>query len=172
MLASIESFETRRLSAERLRMSHFDDVQRMHSDPTVMATLGGLRDETQTRGLLSANEEHWERHGYGLWAFRESGARVFAGRGGLRHLEIGGGSEIEVAYALLADFWNRGLATEMAVAIVRLAFEELQIDELVCFTLPSNHASRRVMQKAGFRYERDVVHAGLPHVLHRLKRDR
>ncbi len=35
-------------------------------------------------------------------------------------------------------------------------------------TLPTNRASRRVMEKAGFGYERDTVHAGLPHVLYRL----
>jgi RimJ/RimL family protein N-acetyltransferase len=40
--------------------------------------------------------------------------------------------------------------------------------DLVCFTLTTNHASQRVMEKVGFRYERDVLHAGLPHVLYRL----
>jgi hypothetical protein len=27
------------------------------------------------------------------------------------------------------------------------------------------------MEKAGLRYERDIVHAGLPHVLYRIKRE-
>jgi ribosomal-protein-alanine N-acetyltransferase len=170
MSASVESFETARLRAERLRHVHFDDVQRMHSDARVMATLGGVRGESQTRALIRANDEHWERYGYGLWVFRDAATGGFAGRGGLRHLEVGGGPEIEVAYALVAELWNRGLATEMAVAIVRLAFEELRIDNLVCFTQPTNYASRRVMEKAGFRYERDIVHAGLPHVFCRLDR--
>ena len=34
-------------------------------------------------------------------------------------------------------------------------------------TLPDNHASRRVMEKIGLRFDRDVVHRGLPHVLYR-----
>lgn len=42
--------------------------------------------------------------------------------------------------------------------------------ELVAFTLPHNAASRRVMEKAGFAYERDTEHAGLPHVLYRSRR--
>jgi RimJ/RimL family protein N-acetyltransferase len=37
----------------------------------------------------------------------------------------------------------------------------------VSFTLPNNLASRRVMDKAGFRYERNFIHANLPHVLYR-----
>ena len=39
--------------------------------------------------------------------------------------------------------------------------------EIVAFTRPDNVASRRVMEKADFVYERDVLHVGLPHVLYR-----
>jgi hypothetical protein len=34
-------------------------------------------------------------------------------------------------------------------------------------TLPDHDRSRRVMAKAGLTYERDVMHAGLAHVLYR-----
>jgi ribosomal-protein-alanine N-acetyltransferase len=39
---------------------------------------------------------------------------------------------------------------------------------VVAFTLPTNWASRRVMEKVGFTFERDIVHAGLRHVLYRI----
>ena len=41
---------------------------------------------------------------------------------------------------------------------------------VVAFTLPDNTASRRVMEKLGMTYERDIVHADLPHVLYRSTR--
>jgi RimJ/RimL family protein N-acetyltransferase len=44
------------------------------------------------------------------------------------------------------------------------------VDDLVSFTLPDNRASRRVMEKIGFRHDTEVEHAGLPHVLYRLDR--
>jgi RimJ/RimL family protein N-acetyltransferase len=72
---------------------------------------------------------------------------------------------------LVPDFWGRGLATELARESVRVGFGVLGVADLVCFTLPTNARSRRVMEKAGFRYERDVEHAGLPHVLYRLRRN-
>jgi RimJ/RimL family protein N-acetyltransferase len=81
---------------------------------------------------------------------------------------VGGNDEVELAYALVAEYWNRGLATEMARGILRVAFEQLHMTDVVCFTLTTNRASQRVMEKAGFEYERDVVHAGLPHVLYRI----
>ena len=38
----------------------------------------------------------------------------------------------------------------------------------VCFTLlPTNRVPRWVMEKVGFDYEREMTHAGSPHVLHR-----
>jgi ribosomal-protein-alanine N-acetyltransferase len=97
---------------------------------------------------------------------RESGR--FVGRGGLHHVEIDDRDEIEVGYCFLAEFWGRGLATELACASVHAAFTVLHLPEIVCFTLPTNLASQRVMQKAGFRYEREGAYKDLPHVFYRL----
>ncbi len=90
------------------------------------------------------------------------------GRAGLRNTRVGGGDGVELAYALAVEYWNRRMATEVAKAILKLAFERLGLTNIVCFTLATNRASRRVMEKAGFAYERAVVHAGLPSVLYRI----
>jgi RimJ/RimL family protein N-acetyltransferase len=49
-----------------------------------------------------------------------------------------------------------------------VAFGQLGIADVFCFTLTTNRASQQVTRKAGFRYERDIVHAGLPHVFYRI----
>ena len=56
----------------------------------------------------------------------------------------------------------------MARAILHIA-STLGLRDLVAFTLPSNLGSRGVMEKVGFRYERDIRWANLPHVLYRKK---
>ena len=38
---------------------------------------------------------------------------------------------------------------------------------MIAYTLPDNLASRRVMEKAGFAYEREIQWVGMPHVLYR-----
>jgi ribosomal-protein-alanine N-acetyltransferase len=164
----LETFRTDRLTAERLQAAHLDELCRMHQDARVMATLGGLRSDEQTRRFLREGLDHWDRHGYGLWVFRDRAGASFVGRGGLRQVVVGGTEEVEVAYALLPAFWGRGLATEMAEALVVVAFERLSLPDVTSFTLPTNRASQRVMEKVGLAYERDVVHAGLPHVFYRL----
>ena len=65
--------------------------------------------------------------------------------------------------------WNEGLATELGAASLAVAFGPLGLADVVSFTLPDNRASRRVMEKLGFAFERDTIHAGLPHVLYRLR---
>jgi [ribosomal protein S5]-alanine N-acetyltransferase len=171
----LETFSTDRLIAERLRDEHFDVLRRMHRDLRVMATLapagapnGGVLSDEETQQFLHRHLDHWNRYGYGLWVFRDKAEVRFVGRAGLYNTHVGGNDAVELAYALVAEYWNRGLATEMARAILRVAFEQLQMTGVVCLTLTTNRPSRRVMEKVGFEYERDAIHAGLPHVLYRM----
>jgi ribosomal-protein-alanine N-acetyltransferase len=167
-MRTIDTFRTDRLTAERLRPEHGSDFCRLYSDPLVTATLGGLRSSEEARSFLQNNMDHWECHGFGLWMFRDPTDGRFVGRAGLRHVHVGGSAEVELSYALMPEYWGRGLATEMARACVRIGFEQLGLAGVVAFALTTNLASQRVMQKVGFSYEREISHAGLPHVLYRL----
>ncbi|MBE9188982.1 GNAT family N-acetyltransferase [Gloeocapsopsis crepidinum LEGE 06123] len=163
----VEKFSSDRLTASRLCAEDFSILCQMHQDPNVMATLYGIRADAQTRQYLQHNLDHWQRYRYGLWMFRDTDGN-FVGRGGLRNVYIDSNDEIELAYALMPAYWGKGLATEMAKAILKVGFEYLDIAEVVCFTLTTNQASQRVMQKVGFQYDRNIIHANLPHVLYRL----
>jgi len=152
--------------AARIRESDFADLLRLNQDLEVAKTMAGTRSESETREFIRNAIEHWRRHGYGLSIFRDRVDGRFIGRAGIRHVEIDGAHEIEIAYALMPEFWRRGFATEMARAILDVA-TTLEIRDLVAFTLPTNLGSRGVMEKVGFRYERDIIWANLPHVLYR-----
>ncbi|MBI2804711.1 MAG: GNAT family N-acetyltransferase [Planctomycetes bacterium] len=170
MRKPIAQLRTSRLLLDRVSSDDLDDFVCFYADPLVTATLGGVREPTWVTSYLHRQVEHWERHGFGFWTVRDPAIRQFIGRGGLRHATIAGRTEIEVGYGLMSEFWGRGLATELALESVRVAFEVLDFRQVVSFTLPSNVASRRVMEKAGFEYDCDVVHADLPHVLFRQTR--
>lgn len=167
-LHPLDEYLTPRLCLGRMRAEDLDDLTRLHLDARVMATMGGVRSPAVTDEWLSRQLDHWERCDFGLWMARDRASGRFVGRGGLHHVEIDGRDEIEVGYCFLADCWGRGLATELAQASVCAAFTVLHLPELVCFTLPTNLASQRVMQKAGFRYERTATYKDLPHVFYRL----
>ena len=164
---TLDRFQTERLIAERLEERHFDLIRLMHQNEKVMALLGGTRRDNQTMEYMERNLTHWAEHGYGIWILRDRATEQFVGRGGLRRTLLDGTPEVEVAYGLMPEFWNRGLATEFTTAIARIASENLGLFDIVSYTLPENIASRRVMEKTGFLYERDILHNGTPHVLYR-----
>ena len=73
-----------------------------------------------------------------------------------------------MAYAVRSDAWGRGYATEMALLAVAHA-RRLGLADVVGFTATTNRASRRVLERAGFRFESLIDHAGLPHWLGRVR---
>lgn len=164
---SLDSFFTARLDAERLTEGHWDDLRRMDQDEWFMAELGGVRDEAGTRAYLQRNLAHRAARGFGLWMLRERDTGRVIGRAVLRHLDVDGVDEVETGYGFLPDLWGRGLATEIARACVHIGREQLGLASVVGITLPTNAASQQVMRKAGLQYERDIIHAGLPHLLFR-----
>jgi RimJ/RimL family protein N-acetyltransferase len=170
---TIERLETERMTLERLRLEHAPDQLRLLLDPRVSATLWPhAKPPTEADVLdgLAAKIDHWDRHGFGMWLLRDRGTGEMVGRGGLQYTYTAGLHDIEAGWAIVPEYWGQGLGTELAHACVETAFEQLDLLDIVAFTLPTNNASRRVMDKAGFAYERDIVHAGLPHVLYRRRR--
>jgi RimJ/RimL family protein N-acetyltransferase len=146
---------------------HERELAGLHADARVMATMGGeTATAAESRAWIERNLVHDEEPGYGIFVFREEDSGRFVGRGAIRHIEIGGGDEVEVGYAVAAELWGNGYATEMANALVAHA-EAAGTTDLVAYTEPGNASSRRVLEKAGFRYERDVVHHGRDQVLYR-----
>ncbi|WP_375769796.1 GNAT family N-acetyltransferase [Archangium gephyra] len=164
----MDTFHTARMLAERPRPEDFPEWCQLLQDPRVAATLGGPRSEARLRRDFDVALEHWARYGFGVWMFRDPADGRLIGRCGLRHAEVEGHAERELLYALRFESWGQGLATEMAAASLEVGLERLGLEDVVAFTLTTNSASRRVMEKVGMRYERDITHADLPHVLFRL----
>jgi [ribosomal protein S5]-alanine N-acetyltransferase len=168
-----ERLRTPRLIAERLAPEHEPDLARLALDPRVYPTLWQFPYPPTAADVhdgLRRQLNLWERHGFGLWLLRDRASGEFVGRGGLEYTDAPGRLSVELAWAIVPERWRQGLATELARAAVRTGFEELDLMELVALTLPHNAASRRVMEKVGFSYDRDIVHAGVAHVLFRLAR--
>ena len=64
----------------------------------------------------------------------------------------------EVGYVLGKDYWGRGLVPEAVKAVIDYCFEMLGYDYLLCGHFPWNNQSRRVIEKCGFQYLKDISH--------------
>lgn len=109
---------------------------------------------------------HWELHGFGKWIALVDGQPV--GRGGLNVTFLDGRPEVEIGWAVAREEWGRGIATRIALAALEEA-RTLGLHGVVAFTRPDNGASLRVIEKAGLRRERELYHAGWPHILFRAR---
>jgi hypothetical protein len=70
----------------------------------------------------------------------------------------------ELPWIFSKEYWNRGLATEAARAVVEHGFARLALPRIVAVAEPPNGASFRVMQKLGMTlqgsahyYDRDLT---------------
>lgn len=176
MSDSLERIRTPRMTLERMRIEHLVEVSRLLRDPRVAATgWPGGEPPSEQEVLMSVEdkERHWERYGFGMWLMRDGETGEMVGRGGLQRTDyVEELDEVEVGWAVVPERWGEGLATELARASAEVAFGPLELQQIVAFTTPDNIASRRVMEKAGFGYDRDIMHVGMRHVLYRLRRSR
>jgi RimJ/RimL family protein N-acetyltransferase len=116
--------------------------------------------------LVDGDQAHWQNHGFGPWVLIEKESGTFAGRGGLSWTSVEGIAEVELPWSIEPHLHGQGLATEAAIAACAWA-RDLGFDQVIALTLPTNVASQRVAEKAGFEQVDEVTHAGLPHLLFR-----
>jgi [ribosomal protein S5]-alanine N-acetyltransferase len=155
------------MRGERLGPQHQAALELIFGDPRVGATMGGVRTPEQVAEQIAVAAQEWERHGFGYWMFFDAATGAPAGRGGLSPTEFDGQPEVEVGWTVVPGRWGQGLATELGAAALAVA-AELGLDDIVAFTLPHNTASRRVMEKLGFVYEKTAPYKVYgDHVLYR-----
>jgi RimJ/RimL family protein N-acetyltransferase len=153
----MDCFSTSRLTAERLREAHLDDLVALHLDPEVSRYLGGVRSPEATKTYLAINVAHWDQHGFGLWVLRTQTGE-FAGRAGIRHVAVDGVEEIEIVYTLKRTLWGQGLASEIASALTSIGLSKLRLPPLVGLVSLENAASRRILEKSHFSIERRATY--------------
>ena len=165
----MDRFGTDRLTAEKLNESHLEDLVALHLDADVSRYLGGVRSAEVTRAYLATNMAHWDRHGFGLWALRTKDG-AFAGRAGVRHILVDGVDEIEIAYTFRRALWGQGLASEIATALTEIGLSRLKLPSLIGLVFVEHGASRRVLEKTNYLFEKTTTHHGAAVVIYRIRR--
>jgi RimJ/RimL family protein N-acetyltransferase len=140
--------ETDRLILRRWRDADRPIFAQINRDPAVMEFMPDLLTTEESNLLVDRIEAHFERHGFGLWAAELRRQSRFVGFIGLSipRFEAAFTPCVEIGWRLSPEYWSLGLATEGAREVVRHAFEDLELPELVSFTVPANLRSRRVME--------------------------
>jgi len=150
--------ETERVALRRFGAADVDHLVALDSDPDVMRFLSGgtptSRDVIE-HDVLPRFLSYYERGDrYGFWAAIEKSTGAFLGWFHFRPPEGADPDEAELGCRLRKVAWGRGYGTEVSRALIRKGFAELGVRRVVASTLAANHASRRVMEKAGLTLAR------------------
>lgn len=95
---------------------------------------------------------------------------VFAGQCGLLVQVVDQVEELEVGYSILPEFWNRGYATEAAMACQHYAFTHKLADSLVSIIHEQNEPSQAVALRTGMVADKRTVYANNPVIIYRINR--
>lgn len=118
-------------------------------DEPAQATVDDAR-----RMLLARPLADYASHGYGRMACIERATGRLVGFSGLKFVPALG--EVDVGYRFLPDCWGRGYASESAAALIEQGRRLHGITRIVGQVHPDNHASVRVLQKLGLRFEKHL----------------
>jgi RimJ/RimL family protein N-acetyltransferase len=146
---------TPRLLIRELQPVDWPDFFAMNSSEAVMRLIGNGQIKTveeQRAKFENIREAYAKADGLGIWAVTLLSNGVFIGAASLSVLQ--GTSEVQLGYRLKQAFWGQGYATELARGFLAHAFGVLGLNRLVATANLDNDVSRRVLEKAGLRFER------------------
>ena len=164
-MAYPEAVETERLSLRRWTPRDGDAMRAIWSERDIWRAIRPdvPFDPDHWCEFFARQLEHWDRHGFGLWAAAEHSSRDVIGWIGPSHPafvpELA--DRIEIGWTLRPAFWGRGFATEGAAAAVGAVFRNLDADEVISLIHHTNERSIAVAERLAMRHARDVLHPAL-----------
>lgn len=158
------TFHSERLTLAPYTPDDFDLSVALFTDPAVLRYAGKVMSEEHIR----ANMLNWSRRGadggIGIWTVSDRRTSEKYGSAALLPMPVEEDEtdfsllvpgqmpqcDIEIGYFLKRSAWGFGYATEACRRLLRFAFEETPLAEVVATFHKDNLPSRNVLLKAGF----------------------
>ena len=149
--------ETERLTLRLLHAGDAPFIVELLNDPAWLEHIGdkGVRTLDDARKYLETGPlAMYARLGFGLYLVERKGEGERIGLCGL--LKRDSLDHVDLGFAFLPRFRGMGLAFEAAAGTLNYARAELGLSRLVAITSQGNVSSARLLEKLGFRFERNV----------------
>lgn len=159
------ALHTGRLQLTPLAADDVDLALEMYTDPEVLKYTCGVMTEAEIRQEMP----NWTKRGgngcIGTWCIADQLTGEKLGETYLLPLPIDRdgtdfslvvmgqmpAADIEIGYFFKRSAWGRGYATEVCKRVLRFAFEEASLTEVVASVHEENVASKNVLEKAGLQ---------------------
>ena len=164
----METRQTPRLFLRLITPSDLDALHQLVTHPNVRRFLcdDQILTQAQVADWINESQALFETKRFGLWGVllrsrlcsTEDSTEELIGFCGFWYFHTP--PELELVFAIAPDYWNQGLATEAAQALIHYGFEHLLLDRIAASADTPNVASVQVMQKLGMKFVRRSVANG------------
>lgn len=152
----VNKLQTTRCHLTALKKSDLGHMIALRTNEDVRRFLGGpATEETITTRFADMLKPKASTH---QWAVRTKKDNAFIGLITLDPHHSG--TDLEVSYEFLPQWWGNGYATETIGAVIDHAFNDLNLPRLLAETQMANTASRRLLERLGFALEQTVERFG------------
>ncbi|HBN85146.1 MAG TPA: GNAT family N-acetyltransferase [Clostridiales bacterium] len=155
----MKTLETDRLIIRKFRYEDLDNLYEYARNPKVGPNAGWCPHESRedSSDILRIFIEKDD-----VWAITDKSTGKVIGSIGL-HIDNKRNNDKArmLGYVLAEPYWGKGLMTEAAKAVIKYAFETMELDLLSVYHYPYNQRSKRVIEKCGFLYEGTLRNASV-----------
>jgi RimJ/RimL family protein N-acetyltransferase len=173
---------TPRLLLRTWRREDLRGFAELNADPQVMRHFPSVMSRAQSDAMARRMQAHWHTHGFGYWVVERHAQPGLLGVLGLQQVAFAAAftPAVEIGWRIQQAHWRQGYALEAATAVLACAFQHLQLEQVLAFTVPANLASQALMRRLGMQHQasEDFPHPLLParhplsaHLLYRLRRE-
>ncbi|NKB17166.1 MAG: GNAT family N-acetyltransferase [Pseudanabaena sp. CRU_2_10] len=160
--------ETDRLFLSPASESDAAELQQMWAQPAVRKYLCDdlILPLSHVQEMLVQSTTAFQKGSYGIWIARLKQQETMAGFTGF--WPFFEPPEIQLIYGLSSEFWGKGLATEMARAMLEYGFQTYGFEIISASADLPNKASIAVMERLGMTFEKQMAYEGKETIFYKI----
>jgi [ribosomal protein S5]-alanine N-acetyltransferase len=153
----LKVLETERLILRQLSPADAGFILELLNEPSFIRNIGdrGVRRLVDAERYIETGPvASYARNGFGLYLVLLKESQASIGMCGL--IKRDALEDVDVGYAFLPRYWSKGYAIESVMAVMKYAKNIVGLERVIAIVDPNNQGSIRVLEKAGFRFEKMV----------------
>jgi ribosomal-protein-alanine N-acetyltransferase len=158
----LDGKQTDRLAYRKIQLSDSDAWLEFFRHPNTHKHWVSQRStpEEECSQWYARQQERYDNDEGGMNALIDKSTGKLVGHCGLLRQTVDGVAELEIGYSVLPEFWNKGYASEAAIACRDHAFQNKLSSSLISIISVTNTASENVARKVGMKIEKVTMYKG------------
>jgi len=155
--------ETERLKLREFNSNDGEMIFELLNSPGWLKYIGTRSIETTDDAINYIEtklRKGYKESGFGFYLVELKSTGEKIGMSGL--VKRDGLDNVDVGFALLPQYENKGYAYESTAAVMKFAKEQLKLSKLAAITVPYNTPSIKLLEKLGMKFDKKINIPGDP----------